>query len=138
MIHGVLQHTAVLAVDEEAFRVWGRFDHGKATFGTTHLLIIVGIVVVLMLTTIVFRIRARRAARTFTPENPARLFREFCAAHGLKRSSRRLLQQLATARGLPNAMTLFIEPQHFDTKNLPPELAESAAELQYLRLQLFG
>jgi hypothetical protein len=128
----------LLAVDEEAYRVWGRFDHGEATFGATHWLILSGVIAMLVLAATVSRIRARQVGRTFTSENPARLFRDLCAAHGLRRSERRLLQQLATARGVTNAAMLFLEPRYFDMKNLPAELKESAAELKSLRYQLFS
>jgi hypothetical protein len=138
MIHGILHGALLLAVDEEAFRVWGRFDHGKSSFGTTHFLVLIGIVAFLMLTAIVSRVLARRTAQTFTSDNPARLFRDLCAAHGLKRSARRLLQQLAAARGVPDCARLFAEPQHFEVKGLPPELKASAAELKRLQQTLFG
>jgi hypothetical protein len=133
-----IQYVVLVAVDEDAFRVWGRFDHGKSSFGTGHLLAIVGITAFLLLAAMVWRILARRSARTFTSDNSTRLFRELCAAHGLKRSARRLLQHLATARGLSNTSLLFAEPQHFESKNLPPQLKCSAAELRHLRDKLFG
>jgi hypothetical protein len=138
MIQTFLHGTALLAVDEEAFRVWGRFDHGKSSFGTTHVLVIVGIVALLVVAAIVSRVLARRAARTFTSDNQARQFRDLCAAHGLRRSARQLLQQLAVARGVPSADRLFIEPHHFEVKTLPPELKVSAAELKRLQQTLFG
>jgi hypothetical protein len=135
---GAFQSAVLLAVDEEAYRVWGRFDHGKTTFGTGHLVTIVGITALLVLAVMVWRIIARRSARTFKSDSPTRLFRELCAAHGLKRSDRRLLQQLATSRRVMNAETLFVEPQHFETKNLPPELKPSVAALRQLRVHLFS
>jgi hypothetical protein len=138
MIHGIPQCAALLAVDEEAFRVWGRFDHGKSSFGTTHLLVLIGIVALLMLAAIVSRVLVRRAANTFTSDSTVRLFRDMCAAHGLKRSARRLLQQLATARGMTDCARLFVEPQLFEVKGLPPELKASAAELKRLQQTLFG
>jgi hypothetical protein len=138
MIQQTLQAATLLAVDEDAFRVWGRFDHEKPEFGAGHLMTLAGITALLLLAAMVWRICRRRSTTTFATDSPWQLFRELCAAHGLNRHSRRLLRQLAAARGLASAATLFVEPRHFETKNLPAELKPSTAELTELRAKLFG
>jgi hypothetical protein len=52
-------------------------------------------------------------------------------------SNRRLMKQLATARGLKTPATLFIEPEYFDVTNLPAALQSSAKELRKLRHRVF-
>jgi hypothetical protein len=134
----LLQGMIVLAVDQDAFRVWGRFDHGKASDGAGQLMMIAGIAALLLLIAMVWRLFGTRSTKTYETSSPVRLFRELCAAHRLKRSERRLLRHLSTARALNNPAMLFVEPQHFETKNLPPHLKTSAAELRALRAKLFG
>jgi hypothetical protein len=137
MIETVFQSAVMIAAGQGQVRVWGRFDHGEASFGTGHLLTIAGIAAILIVIAVARHHLAKRAKRTFSSDNPTRLFRELCAAHGLKRSKRRFLQQLAAAHGITNPAALFVEPQHFELKSLPAELKISPGELRRLRQKLF-
>jgi hypothetical protein len=128
----------VLATREEMHRVWGRFDHQRPGISTNLLAIFVIAVVVVIIAAVVWRELKRRAARTFRADSSAKLFRELCAAHGIKRSSRRLLKQLAEARGVSDPATLFVEPRYFEAQSLPRELKASAKELRLLDETLFG
>jgi hypothetical protein len=100
-------------------------------------LLILSSVTLMVLVTIICRKIARRRRRDFDYNSPPRLFSELCRAHKLNWSSRRLLKQLALARDLKCAATLFVEPDYFDLTNLPPALRPSAHELRQLRHQLF-
>jgi hypothetical protein len=128
----------LFAARQDSFRVWGRFDHGRPGDGVNEMLTIVGGLVLLLGAWLVWRRLTGHASRYFTSDSSGQLFRELCAAHGLKFTNRRLLKRLAASRGLKNPAMLFIEPQHFEAKNLPEKLKLSAGELQRLRVQLFG
>jgi hypothetical protein len=138
MTQDMHQVAVIVATGQDGVRVWGRFDHGTASFGKGHVLAIGCAIAILLLIAVARRQRARLAARTFTSDSASRLFRELCAAHGLKRPTRRLLQQLAAAHGITNPALLFVEPQHFDLKSLPAETRISPTELRKLRQKLFG
>lgn len=128
----------LLASREELHRVWGRFDRARPGLSTNQLMAIVAVLALASIAFVLWRLLKSRASRTFSSDSSARLFRDLCAAHGIKRSGRRLLRQLAEARGAIDPAVLFVEPQHFDTRNLPPELKESASELRTLNETLFG
>ena len=138
MMQSVVSISALFAARMEDHRVWGRFDHEKPGFSASQLLWLLGIVALLVVVAAIKQIIKRRAARTFTSDSSSKLFRELCAAHGLRRAARKLLRRLADARGLKNAAALFVEPQHFDAGTLPIELRSNAAELERLSRRLFG
>ena len=137
MIKFVCDPLIVLAAREKMHRVWGRFDHERPGITTNQVLIGTAIIAAVILAVIVSRIVARRSKRAYLSNSPAKLFRELCAAHGLSLRSRRLLRRLAEFRGVASPAMLFVEPQHFETKNLSAELKASAHELRQLRTQLF-
>jgi hypothetical protein len=138
MTHIVHAALILLATREEMHRVWGRFDHERPGISANQIAIAILTVAVVVAATIVRRLSKRRAARTFSTDSAAKLFRDLCAAHGISRSSRRLLQQLAEAHGVGDPATLFVEPRYFDSRKLPVELKASASELQRLCEKLFG
>ncbi len=69
--------------------------------------------------------------------DPSRLFRELCKAHGLDRGNRKLLQQLAAQTGLAEAADVFLTPAVFDAGQLPEQLRAEGERVQELRGQLF-
>jgi hypothetical protein len=115
-------------------QVWGRFDHGRPTYGAAQLLTILTFVA-LAITIGLLLVRMRSSFQT---ESRRGLFNELCRAHGLKTSSRRLLRRLAAARGLRDAATLFVEPRYFESNELPDALQAVKAELQPLRDRIFN
>jgi hypothetical protein len=125
----------LLAVRQEQ-DVWGRFDHQRPGIGTSELCVI-AFVVVMLAGSLAWQILKRRYQREFLYDSAAKLFSELCRAHQLDRASRRLLKQLAAARGLKNLTELFVEPNNFDAATLPPVLKSSAASLRQLRHRLF-
>jgi hypothetical protein len=139
MTHFALPWFVLLASRaEETHRVWGRFDNDRSGVSNGNVLIIIGVIALLLLIVGVVRsVAARRSTKTYSSDNPAKLFRELCASHGLKSANRRLLKRLAEACGVTNSAMLFLEPQHFETQSLPPDLKSSATELRQLRETLF-
>lgn len=69
--------------------------------------------------------------------DPQKLFRELSRAHGLDRSSQRLLRQLAADFGLEQPAEVFVTPSIFQTDQLPEQLHSDAVQLQKLRERLF-
>jgi hypothetical protein len=122
---------------QESGSLWGRFDNKRMTFDGNDLLIIGGATLLVLCAFAWQLLLRRRHQRDFWFDSTSRLFAELCRAHKLARSNRRLLKQLAIARGLGNANVLFVEPDHFDATDLPPELKESASDLRQLRHKLF-
>jgi len=116
--------------------VWGRFDHERPGIGTSEL-IVIGSIVLLLAGTLAWQILRRRHQREFLTDSASKLFGELCRAHRLDRSSRRLLKKLAAERGINNEAELFVEPHYFDTTNLTATLKSSAVELRQLRHKLF-
>ena len=73
--------------------------------------------------------------RSFT--SPGELFRALVKAHGLDRSSRRLLRQIASYQRLAEPARLFLEPERFEPANLSVPLRARAAVVAALRDRLF-
>jgi hypothetical protein len=127
----------LLAARQDEFRVWGRFDHGRTTFGPEQMLLVSGGFVLIVAAVLVWNRLTRRTKRTFTCNSSSRIFRELCRVHRLNGPARRLLKNLAVARGLENPALIFVKPDCFDPADLPRHLAPSAAELRKLFQQLF-
>lgn len=128
----------LFAVRRELPRVWGRFDHQQPADGTSQMLVVMGMAVLVGLIFLIWLRATRREQRRFQSDSTAQLFRELCRAHELNRADRRLLKQLAASRGLASQALVFVEPQHFDSANLPQVMVASANELHRLRDRLFG
>jgi hypothetical protein len=114
--------------------VLARFDHKRSTYDSGEILTVLTLVA-LLVTVILLLVRVRS---NFQTESKRGLFSELCRAHGLNSSSRRLLRLLAVARELKNPATLFVEPSHFASNNLPHALRHAGKDLQRLRERLFG
>jgi len=69
--------------------------------------------------------------------DPNRLFRELSRAHGLDRSSQRILWHLATLTGLAQPADVFLMPAVFEVNQLPEQLRAEEARLTELRELLF-
>src|SRR4051812_21202904 len=122
---------------QESGGVWGRFDNKRMSFDANSLIILAGVTLLVICAFVWQLFLRRRHQRDFWFDSTSRLFADLCRAHKLNRSNRRLLKQLAIARGLGNATVLFVEPDHFDAADLPPELKASASDLRQLRHKLF-
>jgi hypothetical protein len=70
-------------------------------------------------------------------DNPNKLFRELSRAHGLDRSSQRLLRRLASYAGLSQPAMVFLTPTVFDEDQIPDELYEEEERLSELHDWLF-
>jgi hypothetical protein len=99
--------------------------------------ILVSLAVVLALGLLISHWISRRRQKEFWCDSSSQLFRELCRAHRLDRDNRRLMQKLASTRGVESASELFVEPDHFDATNLPKVLDSSANDLRQLRRELF-
>jgi hypothetical protein len=82
--------------------------------------------------------RLTRSQRRRSYYNPRALFTSLCKAHGLDWNSRHLLSQLATAHRLEHPARLFLEPERFSVAGSGSALAAYQAELDRLRIKLFG
>jgi hypothetical protein len=99
--------------------------------------ILASLAVILALGLLVSHWISRRRQKEFWCDSSSQLFRELCRAHRLDRTNRRLMQKLASARGVGSAAELFVEPDNFDAANLSKVLDSSANELRQLRHELF-
>ena len=117
------------------FGEWDRLAHLLEY--VSYELLILSAVTLLVIVTIAWQIIAQRRKRDFLYNSEPRLFAELCRAHKLSWSNRRLLKQLAAARGLKSSVALFVEPEYFEMANVPPALRASATELRQLRRRLF-
>jgi len=70
-------------------------------------------------------------------DDPQKLFRELCRAHGLDRASCRLLRQLASLTGLPQPVEVFLTPAVFEANQLPEQLRAKQKRVMELRERLF-
>jgi hypothetical protein len=132
--HGLI----LLAAREEMHRVWGRFDHERPGINPNHLIVVATVILMAVVAAVTWRMLKRRAAKTFSSDNSAKLFRELCAAHGIRRGDRRLLKELAAASGNVDPATLFVEPRYFEPRNLPHDMKASEKKLRLLEEMLFG
>jgi HEAT repeat protein len=116
--------------------VWGRFDHQRPTFESTHLWTVLSIAALLVTVAVVSYRSSRRRADVFVSDSPRRLFRELCSAHRLPFRGRRLMRRLASSHRTDPAV-LFVDPSYFDVANLPADVQRPAKEVQLLRARLF-
>jgi hypothetical protein len=79
----------------------------------------------------------RRNDMTEHCDDPHKLFRELCLAHGLDAASRRLLLQLADGLNLAQPARVFVMPGAFDKTRVPQALRGRIDELKQLRAKLF-
>lgn len=70
-------------------------------------------------------------------DDPKKLFRELSLAHGLDRSSQRLLRQLAQLAGLSQPAEVFLSPGVFESHQLPEALRGEEKRLRQLQARLF-
>ena len=108
-----------------------RFDAGDIAVG---LLILAGVVVAIVVLSRLLSSQDRQ--RVF--HSPRALFRSLCKAHGLDRSSRHLLWQVARWQRLTHPARLFLEPNRFEAVNLSPALQQKQAALTALRARIFA
>jgi hypothetical protein len=134
MTHGIPNGVPLLAAQEYS-REWERL--GRLFNSGPYEVLILAAVTLVVVATITWQTFSNRRRRDFDYDRPPRLFADLCKAHKLNRSNRRLLKQLAAARGLKLPATLFVEPEFFDMTNLPAALQPSAKELRKLRHRLF-
>lgn len=69
--------------------------------------------------------------------DPNRLFRELCRAHGLDRANRKLLWQLASLAGFAQPAEVFLTPAVFEANQLPEQLRGEQERVMELRGRLF-
>ncbi len=66
------------------------------------------------------------------------LFSGLCQIHGLDRTARGLLRQLARSRQIPHPAQVFTEPKWLDPGGLPAAMRPQARKVAALRNRLFG
>ncbi len=79
-----------------------------------------------------------RALGWWSRHSSSLLFRELCAAHQLNASNRRLLRKLAHSHKIADQALLFLMPEKFEEKSLPPQLLRKSADIAKLKETLFG
>ena len=133
-----IEHSLLLA-QMELFRNLGAGFRGRAAhFGASDLITIILVVASLALGMYLLSRMMHRQEVPQRSNSPRVLFRELCLAHGLDRSSRRLLRQIGRYQRLDHLGRLFVEPERFDPGNLSPKLRKKQELLRALREQLFG
>jgi hypothetical protein len=70
--------------------------------------------------------------------SPRRLFAALCRAHKLDRGQQRILMLIVQWNHLPQPAEVFLRPDLFDADHLGAKFATQFAQIQKLRLQLFG
>jgi hypothetical protein len=113
-------------------------EHARLSGGEAMLIVGGGVLFILAIVLLHRAALDSHGRFAFASNSSRRLFGELCRAHQLGYARRRLLKRLAAARGLSNSALLFVEPQWFDTTNLPVDLTERADELERIRDDLFG
>jgi hypothetical protein len=134
VIHSIPSGIHLLAAQDYS-REWERL--GRLFNSGPYEVLILAAVTLIVIVAITWQTFSKRRRRDFDYDRPARLFADLCKAHKLNWSNRRLLKQLAAGRGLKLPATLFVEPEYFDTTNLPAALQPSAKELRKLHHELF-
>src|SRR3954467_13305384 len=97
MIEGISNGGHLLAAQDYS-REWERL--GRLFNSGPYEVLILAAVTLLVLVAIFWQTFAKRRRRDFDYDRPARLFADLCRAHKLSWSNRRLLKQLAAARGV--------------------------------------
>ena len=133
-------HASLLLADRSTiFRDMGSgFREKRETFDPTDLLwwIFVAVLVIAAFSIVATILARRDKSRLFN--SPRALFNALCRAHGLDRTSRALLKQLAVCQRLTPPARLFLEPDYFDPASLPDELQGHRDAYLALRKRLFA
>ena len=79
----------------------------------------------------------RRSDMTVRCDDPKKLFRELCQAHGIDSRGRRLLWRLASAWNFAQPAEVFLTPAAFEPSRVPGDLRGRLDELKQLRSRLF-
>ena len=115
-----------------------KFRGGRTKFDADNvwvgLLVLFGMVVVFWFLS---RLKDRQESSRRV-NNPRKLFRELCKAHGLKFFQRRLLKQVARWQRLARPAKLFLEPERLEPRNLSPRLRARQDELAVIGKKLFA
>ena len=97
--------------------------HGRrARWETSDVLIWTAVAIAIVLGIWMLARLAARQDESRRINNPWALFRSLAKAHGLNRTSRRILKQLAHWQRLEHPGRLFVEPERFETVNVSPGL----------------
>jgi hypothetical protein len=113
------------------------FQGRRSTFDTRQLVIILAALASVVAVVWVVSWKLSPPGRRLRCNQPRALFGALCRAHGLDRTSRRLLAQLARRHGMADRARLFLEPERFAPGALGP-LRARAAEVRRLRDKLFA
>lgn len=112
-----------------------RFKPGGSQVEFEHLLMIA--IVLIVLTVLAWLVTKWFNARQENGySSPRRLFNELCRAHGLRRSERELLREIAGWHRIGNPVQLFIEAHRFEAAAMLKDLGRSE-EIAAIRQRLF-
>ncbi len=125
-----------LAAADSFTHMGQRFQRHHSSWQVSHLLLLLFLILAAVIGAWLLSRYVRR--RSGECNCPRALFAQLCHAHGLGWSARRLLSQLAGARGLSDPAQLFVEPQHFGADHVDGVLRPRKTELIVLRDTIFG
>lgn len=129
----------LLADRSTIFRDMGSgFREKRESFDPTDLLwwLFVAVVVIAVFG-VVARILANQDKHRLY-NSPRALFRALCQAHGLDRTDRGLLKQIASSQRLSTPARLFLEPERFEPSMLVADLRSHREAILVLRNRLFA
>jgi hypothetical protein len=119
---------------EDVFRAFRSTPTASGTSGVVvGLLILAGLVALLALFSAILYWQQRRRRHS----SPGQLFLSLCRAHRLRWKECWWLWQLARQQHLADPGRLFLEPERFDTVQIPAALQPRRSRFQELRERLF-
>ena len=119
-MHNLATNVLAFIANEERLRGMASGFQGKrARIGAPDLVLWLAILAALALCLWIASRWLYRSDRRLPYNNPRRLFRILCRAHGLGAADRRVLARLAQQHGLLNPARLFLEPERFNISTAP-------------------
>ncbi|MGL4943108.1 MAG: hypothetical protein ACRC46_07950 [Thermoguttaceae bacterium] len=104
----------------------------------TPILVVAGLIGVVMIGVIAYNNLVLRYTKKNGFDSPKRLFDELCMLHEILRSERQFLKLFAETRGLPDPLTLFVEPKFFLDAQQNPDFSRHRVMLEGLLIKMFG
>lgn len=138
-INSLFHWTALLAAEGDPFRGMGAGFRGEnAQFHWSDAAFLSGLVAAVPILLWILARLLPKGDKLRQLNSPPQLLLQLARAHGLDRSTRRLMRKLAEVRQLQHPGLLFLEPQLLGLEGLPAAWKKREPRLNALRARLFA
>lgn len=119
-------------------RLGDSFSGEEAELSSQEILLLIAMAVCALLGLWLLRRLAGEQSLLAARDRPKRLFRDLCRAHQLSRTERAALRQFGESHFPDDAARIFLAPELFEGRHLPPDGLLTEKWLSAMRARLFG